>query len=565
MQYSKAKKALNRMGEILFHDQCRDVWAGKTSEKDLRSLIKVVEEHVQDQMKSFQQITEVGVSLSSEKDITNILEKILSSSRDLTSAQAGTLYLLDPDKQVLTFEIVQNDTMNISLRSDSDKMDGFPPVPLEKDGKPNTHNVSSFVALSGKKVNIPDVYTAEGFDFSGTRAYDQKSGYRSKSMLVIPMKNHERQIIGVLQIINATDPKTGEITSFSGEQEEIVGGLASQAAIALTKNQLIHDLKNLLNSFIKSIAIAIDSKSRHTGRHVDRVVDLVLLIAHEINMAQEGPFKEVVFSPEETEEMRIASWLHDVGKINTPEGVLDKQTRLECVWDKEELLKARFSLISMCLENQCLRKTSPSSKQSGDDSSIAGLKELQKSLKQDLEFLLECNRTGQFINDEDLTRLGDIASRKYTLDGEEYPYLTSKELESLSIRKGNLSQDERQAIENHAVFTKKILEPLPFPRSMSRVPEFAAMHHEKLDGSGYPEGLSGEAIPLQARILAVADVFEALTARDRPYKKPMSLEKALQIMGFMKKDRHLDPDLVDFFIQNKIYEKYSVKYLNESG
>ncbi len=561
MQNSEISFALNRLGEILFQDDCRAVWEEKVSEADLRKLFARLEQHVQDQVTLFHRLTAIGLSLSREKNISDLLEKILTSARELTNADAGTLYLLDEDEKKLSFEIVQNATMKLSLRRDKSVMDKFSPVPLEREGLENIQNVSSYVALKGKKVNIPDVYMTEGFDFSGTRQYDQKSGYRSKSMLVIPMQNHEDKIIGVLQIINSIDPATREIVPFSREHEEIVGALASQAAIALTKTRLIQDLETLLNSFIKSIAIAIDGKSAHTGRHVDRVVELVQLLADAVSRDNNGPFSKVCFSLEEMDELRIASWLHDVGKIATPEYILDKQTRLEKIWDREELIKSRFALISLCIENEYLKTRAGEGGNQKLEDLTEEFQKQQAELKQDLEFVIHCNRTGQFITDEMLTRLKDIASRKYVFEGEEKPYLTDEELRLLSIRKGNLSPEDRQAIENHAAVTRKILEPLPFPRKLSRVPDYAAMHHERMDGSGYPQGLSEDSLPLQARIIAVADVFEALTARDRPYKKPIPLDKALEILTFMKKDHHLDPELVDFFIKERIYQTYADKYL----
>ncbi|MFO7728119.1 MAG: HD domain-containing phosphohydrolase [Desulfonatronovibrio sp.] len=561
MQHSEISFALNRLGEILFQDDCRAVWEEKVSEADLRKLFARLEQHVQDQVTLFHRLTAIGLSLSREKNISDLLEKILTSARELTNADAGTLYLLDEDEKKLSFEIVQNATMKLSLRRDKSVMDKFSPVPLEREGLENIQNVSSYVALKGKKVNIPDVYMAEGFDFSGTRQYDQKSGYRSKSMLVIPMQNHEDKIIGVLQIINSIDPATREIVPFSREHEEIVGALASQAAIALTKTRLIQDLETLLNSFIKSIAIAIDGKSAHTGRHVDRVVELVQLLADAVSRDNNGPFSKVSFSLEEMDELRIASWLHDVGKIATPEYILDKQTRLEKIWDREELIKSRFALISLCIENEYLKTRAGEGGNQKLEDLTEEFQKQQAELKQDLEFVIHCNRTGQFITDEMLTRLKDIASRKYVFEGEEKPYLTDEELRLLSIRKGNLSPEDRQAIENHAAVTRKILEPLPFPRKLSRVPDYAPMHHERMDGSGYPQGLSEDSLPLQARIIAVADVFEALTARDRPYKKPIPLDKALEILTFMKKDHHLDPELVDFFIKERIYQTYADKYL----
>lgn len=564
MKRSSVSKVLEKVSQILFEEgRGRRIWEGKVSEEDLRTMLKTLEEYIRDQVLFFNRLTTIGISLSREKNIENLLEKILTSARKITNADAGTLYLVDHINKRLTFEIVQNDSMNLNLKARGDVFDSFPPVPLEINGTPNLKNVSSYVALTGEKVNIPDVYQAEGFDFTGTKSYDANSGYRSRSMLVIPMKNHQDEIIGVLQIINALSPETRRPTAFVPEDEGIAGALASQAAVCMTKNQLIQDLENLLEAFIKSIATAIDDKSPHTGRHVNRVVDLVMLMAGELNSDNSPPFKEVMFTPEELEEMRIASWLHDVGKISTPEHILDKRSRLEGVWDREELIKTRFCLIALSLENQYLKKKDGPSAEADKQADLDNYKLEQEKLKSDCDFLLECNKSERFINDQELARIEDIARRTYSFDGEKFPYLTPEELEMLSVRRGNLTHEERKIIEKHAEVTQKILGNLPFPKKLSRVAEFASMHHERMDGTGYNLGLGAKDIPIQARIIALADVFEALTATDRPYKKRISIEKALQILEYMKKNNHLDPDLVDFFIRNRIYEKYSARHLKD--
>jgi HD-GYP domain-containing protein (c-di-GMP phosphodiesterase class II) len=564
MKRSSVGKVLEKVSRILFEEgKGRRIWEGKVSEEDLRTMLKMLEEYIREQVLFFNRLTTIGISLSREKNIENLLEKILTSARKITNADAGTLYLVDQTNKRLTFEIVQNDSMNLNLQARGDVFDSFPPVPLEINGSPNLKNVSSYVALTGEKVNIPDVYQAEGFDFTGTKSYDANSGYRSKSMLVIPMKNHQDETIGVLQIINALSSETRRPVPFVPEDEGIAGALASQAAVCMTKNQLIQDLENLLEAFIKSIATAIDDKSPHTGRHVNRVVDLVMLMAQELNSADSPPFKEVEFTPDELEEMRIASWLHDVGKISTPEHILDKRSRLEGVWDREELIKTRFCLISLCLENQYLKKKGEPSAEADKQADFDNYKLEQEKQKDDFDFLLGCNKSERFINDQDLARIEDIAKRTYTFAGESFSYLTAEELEMLSIRRGNLTHEERKIIEKHAEVTQKILGSLPFPKKLSRVAEFASMHHERMDGTGYNLGVGAKDIPLQARIIALADVFEALTATDRPYKKPITIDKALQILEHMKEDNHLDPALVDFFIRNRIYEKYSDKHLKD--
>ena len=561
MQQSDVTQINERISALLSSPEFEKLLAGTNLHQELSQLLSQLRSQLLDQMGLFKRLTSISIALSREKNTHDLLERILTSARKLSQADAGTLYLLDFENRTLNFAIVQNETMGLYLRRDKSRMERFQPVPLEIDGLPNHSNVSTHAAISGNKINITDVYQARGYDFSGTRKYDESSGYRSRSMLVIPMQNHEQEIIGVLQLINARHPETGDARSFCVEDEEIVGALASQAAVVLTKTQLIQDLENLLNAFIQSIATAIDNKSPHTGRHVHRVVDLALMIAGEINNSQEEPFAGISFTQDEITELRIASWLHDVGKIATPEHILDKRTRLESIWDKEELIRTRFALIAQHMENRCLRGNTSFPGESG-----AGHEQLQESLWnhwQDLDFVLQCNRSTRPLEDEDIQRLEEIASREYTINQEKTACLTPEELRCLCVKRGNLTPEERQAIENHALATQKILAELPFPRKHARVAEYAAKHHERPDGSGYPFGLSDEHVPLQARILAVADVFEALTAKDRPYKKPVPLDKALEILKSMKKDRHLDPDVVDLFIHSRIYAQYEARHLDD--
>lgn len=560
MQQADVTQINERISALLSSPEFEKLLAGTNLHQELSRLLSQLRRQLLDQMSLFKRLTSISIALSREKNTHDLLERILTSARKLSQADAGTLYLLDFENRVLNFAIVQNETMGLNLRRDKSRMERFIPVPLEIDGLPNHSNVSTHAAISGNKINISDVYQARGYDFSGTREYDESSGYRSRSMLVIPMQNHEQEIIGVLQLINARHPETGNSRSFSVEDEEIVGALASQAAVVLTKTQLIQDLENLLNAFIQSVATAIDNKSPHTGRHVHRVVDLALMTALEINNSQEEPFAGISFTQDEITELRLASWLHDVGKIATPEHILDKRTRLESIWDREELIRTRFSLIAQHMENMHMREQTLSWENPG-----AGARDLQARLNahwDDLDFILSCNRATAPLSDADVQRLENIASREYTINQEKTACLTSEELHHLSVKRGNLTRDERQAIENHALATQNILAELPFPGKHSRVAEYAAKHHERPDGSGYPFGLSDEQVPLQARILAVADVFEALTARDRPYKKPVPLDKALEILKAMKKDRHLDPDVVDLFIKSRVYAQYAARYLD---
>jgi HD-GYP domain-containing protein (c-di-GMP phosphodiesterase class II) len=474
---------------------------------------------------------------------------------------------VDNERAHLRFEILQNDTMQTRMGGTSNVPIDLPAVPLHVKGQPNHANVSSYVALTGQTVNIPDVYKAEGFDFTGPRNYDASTGYRSKSMLVVALQNHENDIIGVLQLLNAQTPQTKEVVPFSEEYVDLVASLASQAAVALTNTQLIQDLQNLLYAFIQSIATAIDEKSPYTGGHINRVVDLTMMIAEKINQTTEGRFKEVAFSQDELEELRLAAWMHDVGKITTPEYVVDKSFKLETIFNRIGLIETRFDLIAKIIQNDYLQRKIDLLQET--PSNTTRIAQLETALAADLatvaeevRFISACNLPGEFMDDQKIDRVKAIARKTYQLGGHSHPYLTEDEVKNLTIRKGSLTDSERKIIENHALMTLKILDQLPFPRKLTRVPEFASGHHEKLDGSGYPRHLGAKDLSLQSRIMAVADIFEALTAKDRPYKEPMKLSQAIKILGFMKKDQHIDGDILDLFVSSGLHLEYARKQMN---
>ena len=539
----------------------------KRLDRLLKTVIAEVKIYAEDQIKHMKQLAQIGIALSGEKDIEKLLEAIVDEARDLSNADAGTLYIMDQKKSSLRFEILQNASMKTRMGGTSGVEITFPEVPLFKDGAPNLSNVSSYVALKNKTVNIPDVYEAEGFDFTGPRNYDATTGYRSKSMLVIPMKNHENDIIGVLQLLNAQDPDTEEVIPFSTEYVDLVASLASQAAVALTNAQLIQDLTDLFDAFIRSIATAIDEKSPYTGGHINRVVDLTMMIAEKINQTNEGAFKDLSFDETELKALRMAAWMHDVGKITTPEHVVDKATKLETIQDGLHLIEVRFGLIAKAIENEQLRREVDCWQKGAADArdsakGNADTAEELKALTEDLEFIRDCNTPAEFMSDEKIERLEAIARKTYVVDGEDHTYLTPEEVQKLSIKKGTLTAKERAVIENHTTMTAKMLNKLPFPKLLAKVPDYAAAHHEKLDGTGYPQRLSRAEISVQARIMAIADIFEALTAPDRPYKKPMKLSQAIKIMGFMKKDHHIDPDIFDLFMQSGLPLDYAHKEMN---
>lgn len=550
-----------------------DFTVDKKLGKLLKTVVSEVNSYAMDQIRHIKKLSEIGIALSIEKDINKIFEMILEEAASFCDAEAGTLYIVVDDGQSLKFEVIRNKAMNIRMGGVKGDSIQLPNVPLYVDGRPNHANVSSYAALTGKILNIPDIYDVKGvpefagLDFTGPRNYDRQTGYRTQSMLVIPMRNHENKTIGVLQLINAKDEDTGEVTAFSTEYVDIISSLASQAAVALTNVQLIAELKNLFYAFIESIATAIDEKSAYTGGHIRHVVDLSMMIAEAINNTDEGPFADIRFNEDQMEELRIAAWMHDVGKITTPEYVVDKAAKLETIFDRLHLVETRFNLLQAQARNQYLEKklgliesgrADRTQLKSLDDR----LADRIRQIKDDFEFIKSCNNTGDFMPDEKMKRVRQIGQQTYMLEGTLFPVLTEDEISNLCIRKGTLTDEERKVIENHAKMTYKITSRLPFPKNLSMVPAVAAAHHEKLDGSGYPYGLKENDLSLQARIVAVADIFEALTARDRPYKKPMSLSAAIKILGFMQKDRHIDSDVLDLFIASGQALAYAQEKMN---
>jgi GAF domain-containing protein len=515
------------------------------------------EEERDEPLLQIKRLTRIGTALSAERNIERLLEMIVEEARKFTGADGGTLYIMSDDERSLQFAIVQTETLHVRMGGMGEKITWKPVRLHHPDGTPNHSNVSAHVALTGKIVNIADVYDAEGFDFKGTRDFDAQTGYRSRSMLVVPMKNHLNDIIGVLQLLNCHSDCGPEVIPFSYPCQEMTESLASQAAIALSNNRLIHDLENLMESFIRSIATAIDEKSPYTGGHVRRVAELTMDLARRIDTVTEGPYENVHFTDDELKEIQIAAWLHDVGKITTPEYVVDKATKLEKIFDRIELLRLRFAVSA--LQDRMSQGGDPSIPEGGLKN---GTQEDVMDLEKDFRLLTEANRGSEKLSEATQERVRRIARRTWMQDGTPTPLLSDEEVESLCILQGTLSAAEREIIKNHATVTQKMLSQLPFPKKLRHVPEYAACHHETLNGKGYPRGLDASQLSLQSRILALADVFEALTAKDRPYKRGKTLSEAMQIMALMAKDGHIDPALFDLFQREGLYLDYARRELS---
>lgn len=509
-------------------------------------------------------LNEIGIALSQQRDLNSLLETILVAAMRITHADAGTLYLHEQEQQVLRFEILRNNTLEKAMGGTSGVPITFYPIQLYDDaGRPNHAMVVSHSALSGETVNIPDAYKAEGYDFSGTKKFDAKTGYRSQSFLTVPMRNHENEVIGVLQLINAQDQKSGAIIPFSRDDQQLLESLASQAAIALTNRHLIDQLEELFEAFIQLINTAIDDKSPYTGGHCARVPALTMMLAEAVNRTELGPLKDFVMTDKDRRELKIAGLLHDCGKITTPVHVVDKATKLHTLFDRIQLLDTRFEVLKRDAEIAMLREISAA----GPDVKRVEVARRNHTaqatqLDQDREFLHHCNVGSEAMSDEAQHRVHQIAAYQWRDgDGKMSNFLSEDEVENLTIRAGTLTAGEREIINHHIDVTIKMLESLPWPRHLKNVPEYAGGHHERMDGKGYPRGLTREQMSVQARVMGIADIFEALTAKDRPYKKGKTLTESLTILGKFKLGGHIDPDLFDIFIREKVYLDYAKQFL----
>ena len=514
-----------------------------------------------------EQLTELSVALSNNRDIGQLLERILRSAKSMTHADGGTFYRTSADNASLCFSIAINDSLNMNLGGASGQPVNIPGIPLhDAEGKPNLGAVAAYAAHTGKSVNIENVYETDLFNFSGMRQFDEQYQYRSQSLLTVPMKDHEGELIGVLQLINARDGERGVTRSFSDTDQRFIEALASQAAIAITNRQLIERLETLFESFVKLINIGIDEKSPHTGRHCEHVPELTMMLAAAAHATDSGPLAAFAMSERDRRELWLAGLLHDCGKITTPVHVVEKATKLQTLYDRIQTVDTRFEVLKRdarirVLEEKC------AALERGDATAAAAiaarLNDETAQLDADRDFLRRANIGGEFMRPEDQERVARIAACSWVgPDGHERPLLDAEEEENLKIRAGTLNDAERAIINNHIVVTIRMLESLPWPRHLENVPEYAGGHHERMDGKGYPKGLTREQMSLQARMMAIADIFEALTAKDRPYKKGKTLSESLQILGGFCLRNHIDPDLFDVFVRKQVYLEYARKFMD---
>ena len=567
-----------------------------------------------DREQLFQRLTEIGIALASEKNIDRLLEMVLVEAKTIANADGGTIYLYDDGRGKpehadgqridwrsggdrrsthmrrhgardgadaapvsgdrrepterraptgwLEFAIVRNDSLGIAMGGTTGKEIPFPPLVLHdrETGESNIRNVAGLAALSGETVNIPDAYADEEFDFSGARAFDEANDYRSTSFLTIPMKNKADEVIGILQLINAHDEETGEVCPFDPEHQQLIEALASQAAVSLDNQMLLDGQRALLDSFIQLIASAIDEKSPYTGGHCERVPVLTEMLAEAACGAKDGPFKDFRLDADEKYELHIAGWMHDCGKVTTPEYVVDKATKLETIYDRIETVRTRFEILKRDAEIACLKDIAENGVDRAEREAECRAQIAQ--LEDDCAYLEGANIGGEFMDDDKKDRVKRIAKLRWRgADGVERDFLDDNEVDNLCIGRGTLTPEERKIINDHIVVTIAMLENLPFPKGLTRVPEYAGGHHEKMDGTGYPRGLTREQMSIPARMMAIADIFEALTAADRPYKKAKTLSASMGIMARMCEENHIDRELFELFVDAGVYRQYADRFL----
>lgn len=504
-------------------------------------------------------LTELSVALGNGHDTSELLDRILQAAKSMTDADGGTLYRPSEDGRNLCFHISINDTLDIYQGGVSGKPIDIAPVPLfDADGTPNLASVAAWAANKRESVNVEDVYETELFNFSGMRSFDKAFGYHSKSFLTVPMTNHEGELVGVLQLINAKDPDTGRIRPFTATDQRFIEALAAQAAVALTNQQLISQLEQLFESLVNLINICIDEKSPYTGRHCQFVPKLTMMLAEAAHETREGPLAQFRMDDADRKELWLAGLLHDCGKLVTPVHVVDKATKLETICDRIHLVDTRFEVLLRDAQIRALRgKCEPDADHGAIDAALA---QETARLLDDRAFLRRANVGGEGMSPADQERVRAIARYRWVgPDGNERDFLDADEVANLTVRFGTLTEEERQVINNHIVVTIRMLESLPWPNHLKNVPEYAGGHHERMDGKGYPRGLTGGQMSVQARSMAIADIFEALTARDRPYKKGKMLSESLRIMGNFALNGHIDPDLFDIFVRRKVYLEYARK------
>ena len=479
------------------------------------------------QYEDFEKILNTGIRLCTEQDRTRMLNSILENGMEITHCDAGTLYLYENGK--LAFKLMKTISQGISRGLNKKPIDDMPPVPMEE------KNVCSYAAIHRKVVNIADVYDSGRFDFSGPKEYDRLTGYRTQSQLVVPLENNENELIGVLQLINAMDGE-GTVIPFDREYEIIIRSLGSMAAIELTNLSYVDALKEQMYSFVEALTTAMEERTPYNALHTRNVAKYVNLLVDYIAELHENGQCDETIGEADKEQLMLAALVHDIGKMVVPLSIMNKATRLG---DALVRIEDRFVLLKSLYEIDLLRGSI------SQDAYEAALADLDA----ELAFIRRTDIV-DYVDDETYAHVRELAGKKHVdAAGNVLPYLTAAEIECLSIRSGTLTLAERKEMENHVVMTSKILDKVRFYKGFSKVPGWVGAHHEYLDGSGYPNHLRGEQLNFPTRLLTVVDIYDALTATDRPYKDPIPHKQAIAILDNMANQGRVDKQLVKWLAE----------------
>jgi HD-GYP domain-containing protein (c-di-GMP phosphodiesterase class II) len=513
------------------------VAADQTEEITLEALAAQLEE-----------LNHVGAALAAERDTATLLTLILTKARQITRSDAGSLYIVEPEEdggrpRRLRFMIAQNDTVDVPFE------ESFIDV--------SDRSIAGYVAQTGATVMLEDAYVIPaGAPYSFNRSFDEHAGYRTRSVLAKPLRTPKGDVIGVLQLINGA--------SYSARVDALATSLAAQAAVALENSQLWADIRKLFEGFVRASVGAIEARDPATSGHSFRVANLTIALAEAADRADSGPLAAVSFTREDMRTIRYASLLHDFGKVGVREDVLVKAKKLYPA--QLDLLRARFALARRGREVESLQRRLDYALAHGRDGYLehsAGFDEaLQREiaeLERHLETIERANEP-TVLADGSFLSLRAIAALSYRdAAGVEAPLLDEGEVRLLSLRKGSLSTEERIQIESHVLMSYRFLSQIPWTREIRRIPEIAASHHEKLNGSGYPHKLSAAEIPLQTRMMTISDIFDALAAADRPYKKAVPVTRALDILGDAVADGELDADLFALYCDARVFDRWTVE------
>lgn len=522
-----------------------------------------LEQEVKRLSREIEETSKIGIALSTVRDHDVLLTMILSKSRELSRADAGSLYLLEDSSEhgkVLRWMLAQNDSIPVSFE---EKV-----LPITK------KSLAGYVALTGETLVIDDAYQLpEEVEYSINTSFDRETGYLTRSMLVFPMTNHLGDLIGVIQLINrkrAGAPRRltaadvpDQVISFDEHTVRLMRSLGGQAAVALENNMLYDSIEKLFEGFVTASVTAIEQRDPTTSGHSFRVADLTVELAKAVDHLDHGPFHEVRFSPEQIREIRYASLLHDFGKVGVREKVLVKEKKLYPL--QIDVIQSRFEYLMRSAQSSSLRRKLDYLLQQGGagfeqfaQSLDADLRQELARLQKDFELVLQSNEP-TVLPEGEFQHLQLLGAREFeTISGEKRRLLTEDEVRVLSIRKGSLDPGERREIESHVTHTFHFLSKIPWTKDLKSVPDIAYAHHEKLNGRGYPRGLPNEAIPIQAKMMTVSDIYDALTATDRPYKRAVPTERALDILKMEVGEGLLDHRVVDVFVEAKIYERAGV-------